>query len=280
MRGGGGCTILVADVTERLCRGRSSYELRPVGARVLRGFETAIEVFELIHDVGASGRCQTLWPSYDGPLVGRDASEKACRLLDSSAGGRAATLVITGEPGVGKTRLAAAVGQQAHARGFVVLYGRCEEGLAAPFQPISEALGSWLATCPDVALPRVVGPGASAGVDVARAVDEDGRVARSSAGDPADQRWRLFEAVADLVRIFRERTTTAPGDGRPAVGGTFNDVAPRAPCRRRSRVVIVATVRERWSRSKDAAMLDAAFQRPTSSGSSWRGLTEELSRNC
>ena len=151
-----GGAILVADVTERLCRGRSSHELRPVGARVLRGFETAIEVFELIDDVGAE------WPMpnalaqlMDGPLVGRDADlEKARALVDSSAGGRAATLVITGEPGVGKTRLAAAVGQQAHARGFVVLYGRCEEGLAAPFQPISEALGSWLATCPDVALPR------------------------------------------------------------------------------------------------------------------------------
>ena len=109
-------------------------------------------------------------------------------------------MFIVGEPGVGKTRLAAAVAADAVGRGFTVLHGRCEEGLAAPYQPVIEAFGPWLAACPDVALGRMVGDGGADLVhlwpELAARLDVTGNLAGQ---DPEAQRWRVFQAVAALV---------------------------------------------------------------------------------
>lgn len=54
--------------------------------------------------------------------------------------------LIAGEPGVGKTRLAGEWSRQAYDMGAVVVYGRCDEDLGAPYQPFAEALRA-LVTC-------------------------------------------------------------------------------------------------------------------------------------
>ena len=51
-------------------------------------------------------------------------------------------MLIAGEPGVGKTRLAGEWSRQAYEQSAVVLYGRCDEDLGAPYQPFAEALRS------------------------------------------------------------------------------------------------------------------------------------------
>jgi hypothetical protein len=55
------------------------------------------------------------------------------------AGGFRAVL-LCGAPGIGKTRTAAEVAQAAFEEGAIVLYGRCDEDIAAPYQPFAEAL--------------------------------------------------------------------------------------------------------------------------------------------
>ena len=91
-------------------------------------------------------------------FVGRRAElAQTGTMLEAVAAGGAPTVFIVGEPGVGKTRLAAAVAADAAARGFTVLHGRCDEGLAAPYQPVIEAFTPWLVGCPDAALPRMLG---------------------------------------------------------------------------------------------------------------------------
>jgi DNA-binding CsgD family transcriptional regulator/tetratricopeptide (TPR) repeat protein len=135
-------------------------------------------------------------------FVGRHSELATARtILNAVSAGTARTLVIVGEPGVGKTRLAGAVAADAAARGFTVLYGRCEEGLAAPYQPVVEAFGPWLAACPDPALERIVGPRAS---ELAQLwVELGSRLAVTpalSGADPQTQRWRLFEAITELVQ--------------------------------------------------------------------------------
>jgi tetratricopeptide (TPR) repeat protein len=119
-------------------------------------------------------------------------------VLDDVSAGAARTLFVVGEPGVGKTRLAAAVAVEAWGRGFTVAHGQCEEGLAAPYQPVVEAFGPWLADCPDAALARVVGP---EGAELVRLWPQlQSRLgAGPSGGDPDTQRWRLFQAVTGLV---------------------------------------------------------------------------------
>ena len=88
-------------------------------------------------------------------------------------------------------------------RGFSVLYGRCNEGLAAPFEPVVEAIAPWIAQWPDSALERVVGPH---GRDLLALLPELAErlsvTPITSAGDPETRRWQLFEAVAGMLEVI------------------------------------------------------------------------------
>lgn len=49
-------------------------------------------------------------------------------------------VLVIGEAGMGKTRLASQLGRVAHTEGALVLYGHCDEEVASPYQPFVEAL--------------------------------------------------------------------------------------------------------------------------------------------
>jgi class 3 adenylate cyclase len=110
------------------------------------------------------------------------------------------TALLAGEPGIGKTRLAAELAHRAHAEGAVVLFGRCDEDLGVPFQPFSEALRAYVQACPSGELATQAGRGAG---ELARLVPELGErvlgLRPASTGDPDEQRDRLFEAVGSLL---------------------------------------------------------------------------------
>ena len=83
---------------------------------------------------------RTLATAAASPLVGRARELARLRELWSQRSGGNRAAFIAGEPGIGKTRLAAEFAQALHADGAQVLYGRCDEGLAVPYQPFVEAL--------------------------------------------------------------------------------------------------------------------------------------------
>ena len=60
----------------------------------------------------------------------------------SSGGGPAQVVLLAGEAGIGKSRLAARFAAEAGASGATVLYGSCEEQALVPFEPFSEAVGA------------------------------------------------------------------------------------------------------------------------------------------
>ena len=65
--------------------------------------------------------------------------------LSDALGGRGRLLLIVGEPGIGKTRLAGELGDYASRRGARVLWGRCWEGEGAPpYWPWVQMLRSYL----------------------------------------------------------------------------------------------------------------------------------------
>lgn len=79
------------------------------------------------------------------PLIGRE--EELARLLGgfeiaSESGPCAAT--VTGEPGIGKTRLISELAHAVRDRGGLVLYGTATHAAASPFHPFLEALGHHL----------------------------------------------------------------------------------------------------------------------------------------
>lgn len=63
--------------------------------------------------------------------------------LEDAALGQGSLVLLTGEPGIGKTRLMAELGRMAGQRGFSVVAGRCwEEGGAPPYWPWIQVLRS------------------------------------------------------------------------------------------------------------------------------------------
>jgi len=75
-------------------------------------------------------------------LVGRDVELARLRaLLDEAASGRAVAALVSGDAGVGKSRLVAEVAALAMERGFTVLTGQCAEiGDSVPYLPFADAL--------------------------------------------------------------------------------------------------------------------------------------------
>ncbi|MGE5137406.1 MAG: helix-turn-helix transcriptional regulator [Gemmatimonadota bacterium] len=77
-----------------------------------------------------------------GRLVGRDGElRRLLDLLDNAATGQPAHALVSGDAGVGKTRLVGELAARAAARGFAVLSGRCAElGDTIPYLPLADAL--------------------------------------------------------------------------------------------------------------------------------------------
>ena len=76
------------------------------------------------------------------PFVGR---EPELAVLDERWDAKGGVVVLAGEAGVGKTRLAARFAAAAHAGGATVLHGRIDEETVVPYQPFVEALRHYAA---------------------------------------------------------------------------------------------------------------------------------------
>jgi DNA-binding NarL/FixJ family response regulator len=79
-----------------------------------------------------------------GRLVGRTGElARLLSLLDATVAGEAAVALVSGDAGVGKTRLVNELVSRAQDRGFTVLSGRCAElGDSVPYLPLADALRS------------------------------------------------------------------------------------------------------------------------------------------
>lgn len=79
--------------------------------------------------------------SPDLPLVGRAQELAFCQQrIEEACAGRAAALVIQGEAGLGKSRLAAAIRDIATAAGMTCLEGRCADHVPVPYMPIADII--------------------------------------------------------------------------------------------------------------------------------------------
>lgn len=143
------------------------------------------------------------------PLLGRDREMRSLEegLVDA-AHGRGSLYLITGESGIGKTRLADAFTSVARRSGATVAWGRCwEEGGAPAFWPWAQILRS---------IHRELGPSVANALtlaqrhELARVVPEIGDPVQPGPDvirDPSDNaRFELFAAVsATLVKAAGDR---------------------------------------------------------------------------
>ncbi|MGV0806252.1 BTAD domain-containing putative transcriptional regulator [Mycolicibacterium setense] len=130
-----------------------------------------------------------------GPELGQLLSVWQTALI---AGTRA--VLIAGEPGVGKTRLAGEWSRQAYEQGAVVLYGRSDEDLGAPYQPFAEALRTLV---PCVGIDRLRGMrGAEALLPLVPGLtDVLPDLAAPPHGDADTERYALFDSVVALLGV-------------------------------------------------------------------------------
>src|SRR5207302_4798747 len=94
------------------------------------------------------------------PFVGREV--ELGRLLDLWAGTRRGESVfafVCGEPGIGRTRLAAEFALRAGQQGATILWGRCSPETAVSYRPLTDALRGYVARLPSSETPLEVGPG-------------------------------------------------------------------------------------------------------------------------
>ncbi|MHB8463315.1 MAG: ATP-binding protein [Acidimicrobiales bacterium] len=199
-----GGEILVAEFVRVLSRGRGGFVFEPIGEVDLKGLPDPVPACRVLWEPLplATGRPQVpIAPALMGAAatnyVGRETLRD--RLLDAwraACQGRCQTVLLAGEPGVGKTRTAAELARTVSAEGTLVLYGRCDEDLGVPYQPFVEALEYYITHAIAPVLGRLPG-------ELARVVPDIGQHVSSLpppvASDPGSEEHRLMEATASWL---------------------------------------------------------------------------------
>src|SRR5262249_49275023 len=121
--------------------------------------------------------------------------------------GETACALITGDGGIGKSRLAAEVAADARAGGALVLGAECFQAERSLFlQPVVEVVRAVVASQPPDVVRQAAGDRAGA---LASLVSEADAVLRPLGYEPAAgeiERRRVFEAVAGLLGGLAQRT--------------------------------------------------------------------------
>ncbi|HWM14726.1 MAG TPA: BTAD domain-containing putative transcriptional regulator [Gaiellaceae bacterium] len=187
-----------------------------------------------------------------GVFVGREAELAELRAgLESALAGRGRLVLLVGEPGIGKSRLADELIRHARGRGVRVLTGRCWEAGGAPaYWPWLQSLRACVRELEPEALSGQLGAGAA---ELAQILPEIREIV-PGLPEPASlesegARFRLFEAAAELLRnasrdrpillvlddlhaadapslLLLEFLTREIGSSRILVLGAYRDVDP------------------------------------------------------
>jgi DNA-binding NarL/FixJ family response regulator len=131
-----------------------------------------------------------------GKLVGRAAEfGRLTRLLDQAAASTPVVALVSGDAGMGKTRLVAEVASAAAGQGFMVLSGRCAElGDSVPYLPLADALRN---ASTGQAAPALVD--AIASRPVLGMLLPDGSAAEMAGEVPGMAQQQLFGAVLGML---------------------------------------------------------------------------------
>lgn len=131
--------ILVTDVV-RLMTGGRGFAFESLGELELRGIHQPVQAHRVTWEPDGAPL---------GPLPARlaaaasevfvarelERAQLAAMWKAVTANGERRLALVSGEPGIGNTTLAAQLAAEVHAGGAVVAYGRCDEDLGIPYQP-------------------------------------------------------------------------------------------------------------------------------------------------
>ena len=149
--------------------------------------------------------------------------------------------LISGEPGIGKTRLAAQTALDLHERGAAVLFGRSTEDVEPPHRPWAEALSHYVEHAPQAVIERHV-------------ERHGGELPRLAPG--------LADRVAELPPPKQTDAETERYLLRAAAIGLLQEAA-------REQAVVVVLDDLQWADSADPGPAQAPRQLDRRSASSW-----------
>src|SRR5215207_8418442 len=209
---GHGGQVLVSGVTADLVRDRlpDGVQLRDLGEHRLRDLTRPERIVQLavwglpaaFPPLRIARDLRTAPPAPATAFVGRATEFDTLRsALDAAMAGQGRLVLVSGEPGIGKTRLAQELSIEAQGRGCLVLWGRCWEGEGAPaFWPWVEALGAYARSLDPQTLRSRLGDAAP---DLAQLVPPIKSVlpdlSAPAPAEPEQARFRLFGGVAALL---------------------------------------------------------------------------------
>ena len=204
--------ILISPATRLLARRIDGARFESFGELELKGIPEPVEAFSVLWEPLDPERPTEMgrWPLPEAlrtvprvAFIGRETERGLLEVARTAArSGSRQVVLLSGEPGIGKTRLASYAALGANADGFAVCWGACSEDLAAAYEP-------WIAVCSQL----VEHAADDVLVDyVQRSAGDVGRLARNLArrvpgapapqsSDPETERLLLFSAVAELLRV-------------------------------------------------------------------------------
>jgi predicted ATPase len=154
-----GGQIHAKEIVAHLAGERAESSFRSDGPHELKGLPEAVSTVEVgWQPLGEEGPSLSLPPRLQelprGGFVGRAADRaRLSELLNEANVGNRRLALISGEPGIGKTRLSTHTALEARrAHRAVVLYGRADEELAIPYRPWIEALTHYAEQGPESVL--------------------------------------------------------------------------------------------------------------------------------
>jgi DNA-binding CsgD family transcriptional regulator len=183
------------------------------------------------------------------PFVGREAELRQLEgAFEAAASVDGRSVLLVGEPGIGKTAVCDQLARFVSASGGLPLVGHCyEEGsFRPPYQPFVEAFAAYLLERDTDTLLAELG---SRAADLARMIPmlrERIEVTPRAVGDPEEDRWRLLQAATDLVRnaAAKQPLLVVLEDLHDADHGTLDLLLYLARNLHHTRLLIVGTYRD------------------------------------
>jgi class 3 adenylate cyclase/tetratricopeptide (TPR) repeat protein len=205
----------------------------------------------------------------DGPLVARARElDTSLAALDAAQSGRGRTVLLTGEPGAGKTRLAQEVTLAARDRDFLIAAGRCYEAeQSVPYYPFLDAVAGAYRAAPA----QLRRDAAERWPYLGALLPDQIGVPEAAAGGP-DEQQRVFNAATGFLEAVSEFSPVAVllDDLHWADGASLKLLLHLSRHTRSARILILGTYRD----------VEVARQHPLEDAVrdlSREGLTERIS---